>query len=619
MANLDDRYDIDHRTAAFEQHERGLLVCLAGPGTGKTHSLLARTAALTARGCNPDSICYLTFIREISKAFIDDYRERFGEVSQDASAPRISTLHGFACRLLRNQGFRVGYDGELYFADVAEADDAGETFLEDLLPLVTRDGCRTVPQLRRQLDVVKKAWRDNVNPATLADPAPDILRLSLILSRSFRLVDWDQTIPLARTILDDLQDAPDWIRKIRHFFVDEYQDFNRAEQEVIRLLERGADSMVIVGDDDQSLYSGRGGAPDGIRDLYADSQHDHVSLVKCYRCPSNIVLATNTFQATMSAHARPMSAVNAGGQVLCYRFKSSKAECSYLVSYLNARIAELPDVPQPKDGIVCLFPSKRVLNCYFDMLSPTVACVKRGATVPAKRQWLARVLLLLIRPHQRFIERLLLNSYQDIKPRYRRLIVDRIVERDISPSGACESLVSDGSFTGKALTAATAFLAACGAITSREMAHIASMVASTLGVSEDLALDQLHTLTDADEGLRGDLIAAVCDILLPDTAAPPHDARAVLFLTIHGSKGLTKNTVVLAGLEEACLPGGAAAEDLPERQRLFFVALSRSTRNLLLTFPHNRGGNDSLNFDMPGRGVASSFIASAGLAPSYHD
>jgi superfamily I DNA/RNA helicase len=86
---------------------------------------------------------------------------------------------------------------------------------------------------------------------------------------------------------------------------------------------------------------------------------------------------------------------------------------------------------------------------------------------------------------------------------------------------------------------------------------------------------------------------------------------------MHGSKGLTKNTVVVPGLEEACLPGDAAAEDLPERQRLFFVAVSRSAGNLLLTFPHNRGGKDSLNFEMPGRGVASSFIASAGLVASY--
>jgi superfamily I DNA/RNA helicase len=103
MANLDEVYDVDHRTAAFENHEHGILVCLAGPGTGKTYSLLERTAALTARNCDPDTICYLTFIKEITNAFVADYIEKFGLESYQSSAPRISTLQSLACRLLRNQ------------------------------------------------------------------------------------------------------------------------------------------------------------------------------------------------------------------------------------------------------------------------------------------------------------------------------------------------------------------------------------------------------------------------------------------------------------------------------------------------------------------------------------
>jgi len=114
-------------------------------------------------------------------------------------------------------------------------------------------------------------------------------------------------------------------------------------------------------------------------------------------------------------------------------------------------------------------------------------------------------------------------------------------------------------------------------------------------------------------------IALVCDALLPDTAAPPLDPRAVLFLTMHGSKGLTKKTVVLPGLEQAWLPGSANGENLAERQRLFYVAITRATDRLLITFPRTRGRNDSLNFDAPGRGQASIFIANAGLQCLYHE
>ena len=617
MANLDAIYDVDHRTKAFELHEGGVLVCLAGPGTGKTYSLLARTAALTARSHPADSICYLTFIREISKAFVDDYIQRFGEAALE-SAPRITTLHSFACRLVRNQGFRIGYDGPLYFGNVAEPGDVGQTFLEDLLPLVSRDSCRTVPQLRDQFDKIKAAWRDRVDPGALAEPASSILGASLTLLRCYRLVDWDQTIPTAHSLLLAVDKFPEWIAKIRHYFVDEYQDFNLAEQAVIAFLANQSESLVVVGDDDQSLYSGRGGSPDGIRNLYADPQYDRVSLTKCYRCPATVVARTNTFQATMGGTPRPMVPSKAGGEVLSYRFKSSKAEVAFLANYLQARIDELPAEPKSKDGIVCLFPSRRVLDAYFDMLSPSVPCARRKSAVFPPRSLLALILQLLLRPGQRYLERLLLRQYGDLKPRHRKMIVDRIMERDISPSEASRSLVEDASLTGAAATGANSFAALCTAVVESDFPFVAQFLSTALGVTVEDTIAQLKQLNDANDGDSDDLVTTICDVLLPDTASQPEDPRAVLFLTMHGCKGLTKRTVVIPGLEEAHLPGEATGSELRERMRLFFVALSRSTDRLLLTFPHNRGGNDSLNFEMVGRGVASRFIAQAGIATAYH-
>src|SRR2546421_12442507 len=193
MANLDPRYDIDNRVAAFENHERGTLISLAGPGHGKTYALLRRAAALTsaAHGEDPDTICYLTFIKEIANAFVSDYIDTFGQEAYDENKPRIATLHSFACRLLRNWGYRIGYDGVLYFANTTERDaDAADTFLADLLPLASSDGCRTVAQLRVHLNAIKRAWRDINDPATLPAPAPPIVAVALPLLRAFRLVEW---------------------------------------------------------------------------------------------------------------------------------------------------------------------------------------------------------------------------------------------------------------------------------------------------------------------------------------------------------------------------------------------------------------------------------------------
>ena len=138
MANLDLTYGPNDRVRAFENHNTGFLISLAGPGTGKTFSFLKRIRALTARDILQDSVCYLTFIKEISNAFIQDYVQEFTRESYEANRPRISTLHSFACRLLRNQGFQIGYDGELYFINSVETEtDAANTLLEDLLPLIS--------------------------------------------------------------------------------------------------------------------------------------------------------------------------------------------------------------------------------------------------------------------------------------------------------------------------------------------------------------------------------------------------------------------------------------------------------------------------------------------------
>src|SRR5207249_6518608 len=97
---------------------------------------------------------------------------------------------------------------------------------------------------------------------------------------------------------------------------------------------------VVVGDDDQSLYSGRGGSPEGMRALYAEACHDTVSLGRCRRCKDMIVKAANRFQSTMRPDPHPMVAHSPGGEILCYRFKSAKAELAFLVHYLTTRMTE---------------------------------------------------------------------------------------------------------------------------------------------------------------------------------------------------------------------------------------------------------------------------------------
>src|SRR5439155_20092092 len=116
--------------------------------------------------------------------------------------------------------------------------------------------------------------------------------------------------------------------------------------------------------------------------------------------------------------------------------------------------------------------------------------------------------------------------------------------------------------------------------------RISSVIARVLNVKEMLVFNEVQKLIDADDDLaKEDLVATICDNVLPETAVQPQNPGAILFLTMHGSKGLTKKTVVIPGLEQAWLPGNATGIVLSERKRLFYVAITRATDNLVLTFP----------------------------------
>lgn len=420
MVNLDDQYPIDDRVQAFQNHQTGLLISLAGPGTGKTYSFLKRIDALVTRGnIQPEEICYLTFIKEIAKAFKSDYQEEFPSDLDDANRPRVSTLHSFACRLLRNRGYSIGYDGPLYFMSIADDDlEASQIFIDDLVPLVKVFGLNSRAQLYSFLQPIKQAWRSNIDPQTLPQPTPMVLDVALRLSRAYRLVDWDQAITLAHELYLDPANRDRWLTRLRHYLVDEYQDFNEAEQAFIATLASNATSMVIVGDDNQSIYSGRGGSPNGMRNLFHSPAYDQVSLLRCYRCKENILNAANRYLLWMSPAAQSMLPRHNGGSAHCYRFKSSRAEIEFLIEYLAARVAEIPENPSPKDGIVCLFPTHRVLDFYFDKIKPHIQSYKGKSEVHPKRLQLTRLLELVCQPNQRFLERIILESFTAVKPRH---------------------------------------------------------------------------------------------------------------------------------------------------------------------------------------------------------
>lgn len=621
MVNLDDHYDVDERYRAFEDHSEGILVSLAGPGTGKTFSILRRIAYLmNTQGIDAKTICYVTFIKEIARVFHSDYVDELGNNDEVVGVPRISTLHSLACRLIRNRGFSIGYDGELYFTSAAPTSDTFESkvILTDLINVINNANLNTVAKIRKSLYPVKEAWRNTTNTEELGGHEAIAHSGYLELSHAYRLIDWDHTIPLAFQIYQIPENRQRWISQINHILVDEYQDFNRAEQLLISSMVSNVSSAVIVGDDDQSLYSGRGGSPNGLRDLFVSEEADQVSLIRCYRCGSTILDHANTYLHTMNPKPRQMLPFHEGGVVESLRFKSSKAEIEYLVHFLRTCIDALPAEPRPREGIVCLFPTKNSLRFYFEKLCELIPCYTTRLDIEDSRRRLTYALSLYARPHQRFVERLLLESFPEIKPRHRKAMVNIVINRDISPAEAFQLMICEGVLTGSALGSAENFISTCNALSSQNPELIADQIEEWTEIEHVDLVNQLDDfLISLHESDQETAISDFCDNAVPSTVLPPVDLRAVPFLTMHGAKGLTKRTVIMPGLEDAWLPGTSIGSSLEEKRRLFYVALTRATDQVLITHPANRARGDPMNYETPGRSVVSRFVGESEITTRY--
>jgi len=181
-------------------------------------------------------------------------------------------------------------------------------------------------------------------------------------------------------------------------------------------------------------------------------------------------------------------------------------------------------------------------------------------------------------------------------------------------------LVRQGKLPSSAAEAASRYADLCRGISSLDPGFISNAICGHLqGASErnlaEKVSDFIGTIGDVDQD---EAINDFCDWVLPESALPPDDPRAIQFLTIHGSKGLTRRVVVMPGLEDAWLPGPAKGADLAERARLFYIGLTRATDVVCITYPKSRARGDRLNFPVPGRRKVCRFVAASGIAEIYH-
>jgi DNA helicase II / ATP-dependent DNA helicase PcrA len=306
---------------------------VAGPGTGKSFAMKRRVARLLESGVEASSILPVTFTRVAAE---DLHRELVSMNVQGCNELEGRTLHSLA--------FKVLMSAHALAATGRTARPLNEFEIEPLLADLAGQhaGKRKV---KKRIKAFEAAW------ARLQSDEPGYVQSAPDAALESDLIEWlgfhksmliGEAIPLVYHYLKNNPVAP-ICAEFSHIVVDEYQDLNKAEQGVLRLLAANAE-VCIVGDDDQSIYSFKHAHPDGIRQwLAANAGAADIELAECRRCPTRVVVMANALIARNQD--RPVPRVlnpcpqNGPGEVDIVQYPTLANEVQGVVGIIKGLIA----------------------------------------------------------------------------------------------------------------------------------------------------------------------------------------------------------------------------------------------------------------------------------------
>ncbi|HEX8963171.1 MAG TPA: UvrD-helicase domain-containing protein [Rhodocyclaceae bacterium] len=271
----------------------GPLLVLAGAGSGKTRVITQKIAYLVEDcAIAPQKITAITFTNKAAK----EMQERAAKQlrGKPVEGLTICTFHALGAKLLRQEARHTGLKPSFSILDAA---DTGALF-QELLKDADKGRVRTI---QNRISLWKNAL---VDPEQAADVAANDIEAQAARTyvdyqrtlQAYQAVDFDDLIRLPAKLLESNEEVGNrWRSRIWHLLVDEYQDTNRCQYRLVRLLTGPRASFTAVGDDDQSIYGWRGADIENLRALRDDYPNLHVvKLEQNYRSTTRILAAANS-------------------------------------------------------------------------------------------------------------------------------------------------------------------------------------------------------------------------------------------------------------------------------------------------------------------------------------
>ena len=273
----------------------GAVLVLAGAGSGKTRVLTSRIAYLVEeKGVYPSSILAITFTNKAA----DEMRQRLSRMVDGSEKMWICTIHSMCVRILRQYAERIGYNSNFsIYSDTERTNVVKKAFAEC--------GLEDEKLLKNVKFHIGNAKMLGLSPEEYAEKNRDVKNIGEIVRvyaayqehlKAYNALDFDDLLTETLRLLERDKDALEYLSgRFRYIHVDEFQDTNRVQYEIVRLLSTVHGNLFCVGDDDQSIYGWRGAKIENILEFEKDFKGAKVyKLEQNYRSTKNILKLANT-------------------------------------------------------------------------------------------------------------------------------------------------------------------------------------------------------------------------------------------------------------------------------------------------------------------------------------
>jgi DNA helicase-2/ATP-dependent DNA helicase PcrA len=628
------------------QHFEGPILVLAGAGSGKTRVLTARVCHLIhEHGVAPDRILAVTFTNKAA----GEMRDRIARMlDADPAGMWVGTFHAIGARLLRRHADRVGFDRTFSIFDA----DQSLRLVKNVQDSIGLDPKKWSPKaIRGEISNAKNQLVDATafardNEGTFDLFVRNVARVYPEYQKALEHQNAFDFDDLLTRPVELFETNPELLERYRERFafilVDEYQDTNRAQFRLVELLAGHHHNLMVVGDDDQSIYGWRGADIRNILDFEKSFPSARtVRLERNYRSTQRILDAANHVIAeNVNRKGKTLRTERVGGELLTLLESfDENDEARWIVDEIEARRRDIPilsyssvavlyrtnaqaraledafrreGIPYQVVGSVRFYERREIQDvlAYLRLISNQRDAVafqrvvnypRRGVGLTTQEQlsrWAAEQGLSLLEACERADEAPDLRAagakglmrFAELIRRFgiraTQASVGELLEELVEDLDLVRHLQDEGPE---------------GEDRARNVAElIAGAVDFEAARVESIDEEDVDTFTELDLFLQQ--VALVADVDRLDL-----DADTVTLMTLHNAKGLEFPLVFIAGMEEGLFPLARAYDDpatLEEERRLFYVGITRAEDKLSISWARQRRRAGDFNLN-----TLSSFMA----------